>query len=71
MHFATQVLQISWKGLNHLEVAPIKNLFFLAILKYNVKDSFRCNKQMKAWEKPSLQYKLIIDKHCLAWILLI
>ena len=40
MPFATQLLQISGKGLNQLEVAPLKNLFFLAVLKLDVNDSF-------------------------------
>ena len=56
---------------NQLEVAPLKNLFFLAVLKLYVKDSFTTAKKLKGWEKPSLKYKLIIYKHCLVCILLI
>ena len=32
---------------NYLEVAPLKNLFFLAVLKLDVKDSFGCNKEIE------------------------
>ena len=56
---------------NQLEVAPLKNLFFLAVLKLGKKDSFGYNKEIERCEKPSLQFKLITYKHCLACILLI
>ena len=51
MHFATQMLEISFKGLNQLELAPLKNLFFLAVLKLDVKDSFGCNKEIESMGK--------------------
>ena len=51
---------------NQLEVAPLKNLFFLAVLKLHLKDSFGYNNETE----PSRQYKLIMHKHCLACILL-
>ena len=53
-----------------MEVAPLKNLFFLAVLELDEKDSFGYNKQLKGWERPSLQYKLTY-KHCLACFLFI
>ena len=54
-----------------IKVAPLKNLLFLAVLKLDVENSLRHNKEIESiWEKPSLQYKLIIYKHCLACILL-
>ena len=55
---------------NQLEVAPLKNLFFLAVLRLDVKDSFGYNKEIERMGKPSLQYKPTIYKHCLACILL-
>ena len=55
---------------NQLEVAPLKNLFSLAVLKLYVKDSLGYNKIIERMEKHSLQYKLIIYKDRLACILL-
>ena len=45
-----------------MEVAPLKNLFFLAVLKLYVKDYFGCNKE--------IEIQIIIYKHCLASVLL-
>ena len=53
--------------MNQLEVAPLKNLFFLAVLKLDVKDSL---KKLTGWEKPFLQYKLMIYQHWLHVFLL-
>ena len=36
---------------NQLEIAPLKNLFFLAFLKLYVKDSFGCNKESERMGK--------------------
>ena len=36
---------------NQLEVAPLKNLFFLAVLKLDVKDSFGYNKEIERMGK--------------------
>ena len=36
---------------NQLEVAPLKNLFFLTALKLDVKDSFGYNKEIEKMEK--------------------
>ena len=36
---------------NQLEAAPLKNFFFLAVLKLDVKDSFGYNKEIKRMEK--------------------
>ena len=36
---------------NQLEVDPLKNLFFLAVLKIDVKDSFGYNKEIEMMEK--------------------
>ena len=34
-----------------MEVAPLKNLFFLVVLKLDIKDSFRYNKEIqRMWE---------------------
>ena len=38
---------------NQLEVAPVKNLFFLAVLKLDVKDSFGYNKEIERMGKTS------------------
>ena len=46
--------------MNQLEVAPLKNPFFPAVLKLDVKDSFGYIKEIES-----------IGKHCLAHILLI
>ena len=54
---------------NQLEAAPMKNLFFLAVLKLDMKDSFGYNKETERTGKPSLQYKHMY-KHCLAYILI-
>ena len=51
MHFATQMLEISYKGLNQLELAPWKNLFFLVVLKSDVKDPFGCNREIESMGK--------------------
>ena len=57
---------------NQLEVARLKNLFLIAVLKLGMEDSFGCTTiKLKGWEKSSIQYKLIIQKHGLACILLI
>ena len=42
---------------NQLEVAPLKNLFFLAVLKLYVKDSFGYNKEIERMGKtfPTIQ----------------
>ena len=36
---------------NYLEVAPLKNLFFLAVLKLDVKDSLGYNKEIEEMRK--------------------
>ena len=36
---------------NHLEVAPLKNLFVLAVLKLDMKDSFGYNKEIERMRK--------------------
>ena len=36
---------------NQLEVVPLKNLFFLAILKLDVKDSFGYSREIERVEK--------------------
>ena len=36
---------------NQLEVDPLKNLFFLAVLKLDVKDSFGYNREIERMEK--------------------
>ena len=38
--------------MNQLEVAPLKNLFFLAVLKLGMKDSFGHNKEIERMGKP-------------------
>ena len=43
----------------------------LAVLELDVKDSFGYNKEIKRMGKPSLQYKLIVYIHSLAYVLLI
>ena len=49
---------------NQLEVAPLKHIFFLAVLKLDVKGfPSDATKKLKGWEKLSLQYELIIYKH--------
>ena len=48
----------------------IEKSFFPSYFEVDVKDSFGYNKEIKR-EKPYLQYKLMIYKHCLACILLI
>ena len=53
-----------------MEVAPLKNLFFIAVLKLDVKDSFRYNKEIERMGGKPLEYELVIYKHCLACILL-
>ena len=42
---------------NQLEVAPLKNLFFLAVLKLGMKDSFEYNKEIERMGKtfPAVQ----------------
>ena len=35
--------QALYSGYNQQEVAPLKNIFFLAVLKLDMKDSFGCN----------------------------
>ena len=37
--------------MNQLEVAPLKNLFFLAVLKLDVKDSFGYSKEIESMGK--------------------
>ena len=54
-----------------MEVVPLKNLFFLAVLELDLKKILLdTTKKLKGWEKPSLQYKRIIYKHWLACIIL-
>ena len=36
---------------NQLEVVPLKNLFFIAVLKLDMKDSFGYNKQIERMGK--------------------
>ena len=45
-----------------------KNIFFLAVLKLEVKDSFGYNKEIES-ESIYKQYKIILYKHYLAYIL--
>ena len=59
---------------NQLEVAPLKNIFFLDVLKLEVKDCSGYNKEIERMGKTfhkRLWEKLIIYKHYLACILLI
>ena len=45
---------------NQLEVAPLKNLFFLAVLKLDLKDPFGYNKEIERMGKTFPTYKLIM-----------
>ena len=42
---------ISQKRRNQLEIAPLKNLFLLAVLKLDVKDSFEYYKEIQIMRK--------------------
>ena len=54
---------------NQLDVAPLQNLFLLAVLKLDRKDSFVYSKEM---EMLGETYNMnLLYKHCLAYILLI
>ena len=55
---------------NQLEIAPLKNLFSLAVLKLYLKDSLGYNKIIEGLGKNSLQYNFMIYKDRLACILL-
>ena len=54
-----------------MEVVPLKNLFFLAVLKLYVKGSFTTTKRLKGWVFPCNINLLYICKHCLECFLLI
>ena len=45
---------------NQLDVAPLQNLFLLAVLKLDRKDSFGYSKEMEMLGETFLQYELII-----------
>ena len=60
---------INWNRIQ-LEVAPLKSLSFL-FWSLTWRIPLDTTKKLKEWEKPSLQYKLIIYKHCLTSSLLI
>ena len=52
-----------------LDVAPLQNLFLLAVLKLDRKDSFGYSKEIVG---KNLPYNMnLLYKHCLAYILLI
>ena len=43
--------QALYSGYNQQEVAPLKNIFFLAVLKLDMKDSFGCNYEIGSMGK--------------------
>ena len=53
-----------------MEVAPLKNLFFLAVLKLDVKDSFGYNKEIERIGKTLKMEKPVLCG-CFTWIVFI